>query len=181
MQAPETLVRPSEVRDIAAITAIYAWNVDHGSGTFETDAPDAAEMVRRRDAVLANGLPWLVAELGGRVAGFAYANQFRPRRAYRFCVEDSVYVAPDAQGRGLGRLLLAELVARCEARALRQMLAVIGDSANQASIGLHRALGFQPAGILRASGWKFERWLDVVILQRELGPGDGAAPLERPA
>jgi len=181
MQGPKTLVRPTEPRDIAAITAIYAWNVEHGSGTFEIDAPGPSEMARRRDAVLANGLPWLVAERDGRVAGYAYANRFRPRPAYRFCVEDSVYVAADAQGRGLGRLLLVELIARCEARGMRQMLAVIGDGANHASIGLHRSVGFRPAGILRASGWKFERWLDVVILQRELGPGDRTAPLDTPA
>lgn len=181
MPGPKTLVRPTEPRDIAAITAIYAWNVEHGSGTFETEAPAASEMARRHNEVLGNGLPWLVAERDGRVAGYAYANRFRPRVAYRFCVEDSVYVAVDAQGCGLGRLLLAELIARCEARGMRQMLAVIGDGANHASIGLHRSAGFRPAGILRASGWKFDRWLDVVMLQRELGPGDRTAPLDTPA
>lgn len=181
MQAPPTLVRPSEFADLPAITAIYAWNVDHGSGSFEIGAPDAAEMARRRDAVLGNGLPWLVVERAGSVAGFAYANWFRPRIAYRFCVEDSVYLAPDAQGHGLGRPLLAELIARCEARGARQMLAVIGDAANRASIGLHRALGFEPAGVLRASGWKFDRWLDVVILQRALGPGAATPPSQEPA
>ncbi len=175
MNHPLLLIRPSEPRDVAAIAAIYAWNVRHGTGTFELDAPDDAETARRRDDVLAKGLPWLVAESGGRVAGYAYANHFRPRRAYRFCLEDSIYLAPDAQGLGLGRLLLAELIARCEARGARQMLAVIGDSANGASIGLHRALGFKPVGLLAASGWKFERWLDVVIMQRALGLGADSA------
>ena len=112
-----------------------------------------------------------MAERAGAVVGYAYANHFRPRRAYRFCLEDSIYFAPEAQGQGLGRPLLAELIAQCEARGARQMLAVIGDSANQGSIGLHRALGFTPVGLLAASGWKFERWLDVVVMQRELGHG----------
>jgi len=176
-QAP-ILIRPSTVNDIPAIAAIYGWNVLHGTGTFELEAPDEAETARRRDDVLSKGLPWLVAERGRIVQGYAYANHFRPRRAYRFCLEDSIYLAPEAQGAGMGRLLLAELLARCEARGARQMLAVIGDSANAASIGLHRALGFEPVGLLKSSGWKFERWLDVVIMQRELGPGDGADALD---
>jgi L-amino acid N-acyltransferase YncA len=173
------LIRPSEPRDIAAIAAVYDWNVRHGTGTFELDAPDAAETARRRDDVLAKGLPWLVAERQGRVLGYAYANHFRPRPAYRFCLEDSIYLAPDAQGQGVGRTLLAELIARCEARGARQMLAVIGDSANRGSISLHRALGFRPVGLLAASGWKFARWLDVVVMQRELGVGAATAPAER--
>jgi len=168
------LIRPSEPRDVAAIAAIYAWNVQHGTGTFETEAPDEAETARRRDEVLAKRLPWLVAECDGVVTGYAYANHFRPRRAYRFCLEDSIYLAPGARGRGLGRLLLAELIARCQARGARQMLAVIGDSSNAASIGVHRALGFGPVGLLAASGWKFDRWLDVVIMQRALGAGADA-------
>ena len=175
MNCPALLIRPSEPRDVAAIAAIYGWNVRHGTGTFELDAPDEDETARRRDDVLARGLPWLVAERLGRVLGYAYANEFRPRRAYRFCLEDSIYLAPDAQGQGVGRPLLAELIARCEARGARQMLAVIGDSANRASIGLHRALGFRPVGLLAASGWKFERWLDVVIMQRQLGLGAATA------
>ena len=175
MSHPALLIRPSEPRDVASIAAIYDWNVRHGAGTFELDAPDEAETARRRDDVIAKGLPWLVAERQGSVAGYAYANHFRPRRAYRFCLEDSIYLAPDAQGLGLGRPLLAELIARCEARGARQMLAVIGDSSNRASIGLHHALAFKPVGLLTASGWKFERWLDVVIMQRELGLGAGAA------
>ena len=180
MTPPDILIRPSEQGDVAAIAAIYAWNVRHGSGTFELEAPDEADIARRRDDVLAKGLPWLVAERGGRVAGYAHANPFRPRKAYRFCLEDSIYLAPDAHGQGLGRPLLAELIAQCEARGARQMLAVIGDSDNRASIGLHRALGFKPVGLIAASGWKFERWLDVVIMQRELGRGAGAAVTAEP-
>jgi phosphinothricin acetyltransferase len=180
MNPPALLIRPSEPRDVAAIAAIYGWNVRHGTGTFELEAPDEAETARRRDDVLAKGLPWLVAERGDAVAGYAYANHFRPRRAYRFCLEDSIYLAPDAQGHGLGRLLLAELIARCESRGARQMLAVIGDSANRASIGVHRALGFKPVGLLAASGWKFERWLDVVVMQRALGLGADAAAADPP-
>jgi len=113
------------------------------------------------------------------VVGYAYANHFRPRRAYRFCLEDSVYLASDAVGRGIGRLLMAELLARCEAAGARQMLAVIGDSANAGSIGVHRALGFEPIGTMRAAGWKFERWLDVVLMQKSLGSGAAEAPVDR--
>ena len=177
MSAPSLLIRPSTPADLPAVTAIYAWNVLNGTGTFELEAPDAAEMMRRRDDVLAKGLPWLVAQRGGVVLGYAYANHFRPRRAYRFCLEDSVYLAADARGQGLGRLLLAELMARCEAAGARQMLAVIGDSANLGSIGVHRTLGFEHVGVMRAAGWKFERWLDVVIMQKSLGSGASDAPL----
>ncbi|HJV97113.1 MAG TPA: GNAT family N-acetyltransferase [Albitalea sp.] len=175
---PTLLIRPSTPADVPAITAIYAWNVANGTGTFELDAPDAAEMARRRDDVLAKKLPWLVAERGGQVLGYAYANHFRPRRAYRFCLEDSIYLAADAMGQGIGRLLLAELMAQCEAAGARQMLAVIGDSANAASIGVHRALGFEHTGLIKAAGWKFERWLDVVVMQRALGLGNTAAPVD---
>jgi phosphinothricin acetyltransferase len=170
------LIRPGADADLPAITAIYAWNVLNGTGTFELDAPDAAEMARRRADVLGRGLPWLVAERDGAVVGYAYANVFRPRPAYRYCLEDSIYLHPQAQGGGIGRLLLAELVARCQALGARQMLAVIGDADNGASIGVHRALGFGHAGVLKAAGWKFGRWLDVVLMQRALGPGDGAPP-----
>jgi phosphinothricin acetyltransferase len=173
--APLT-IRPGTDADLPAITTIYADNVLHGTGTFELEAPDEAEMTRRRADVLAKGLPWLVAERDGQVLGYAYANHFRPRRAYRFCVEDSIYLHPDARGQGLGRLLLAELVARCEAAGARQMLAVIGDSANAGSIGVHRALGFEHTGLLKAAGWKFERWLDVVLMQRALGVGAASEP-----
>ncbi len=162
--------------DLPAITAIYAENVLHGTGTFETEPPDAAEMARRRADVLAKGLPWMVAEQGQRVLGYAYANTFRPRAAYRFCVEDSVYLARDSLGLGVGKRLLEALIARCEAAGSRQMIAVIGDSANAASIGVHRACGFTDTGVMRAAGWKFGRWLDVVLMQRALGDGDRSAP-----
>ncbi len=173
------LIRPSRDDDDAAVTAIYAHHVHHGTGTFELDAPDEAEMARRRADVLGKGLPWLVAEDAGRVVGYAYANHFRPRRAYRFCLEDSIYLHPDAQGRGFGRALLAELIGRCTAAGARQMLAVIGDSANAGSIGVHRACGFEPCGQFSAAGWKFGRWLDVVLMQRVLGDGAATAPVDR--
>ncbi len=174
----QLLIRPSTDADAAAIASIYGWHVEHGTGTFELESPDTGEMASRRAAVVANDWPWLVAERDGRIVGYAYANPFRPRPAYRFCVEDSVYVAPDAQRCGAGRLLLAELIARCQAAGARQMLAVIGDAANAASIGLHAVLGFRHTGVLAAAGWKFGRWLDVVILQRALGRGDTNAPHE---
>jgi len=176
---PPLLLRASTPADLPAITAIYAEAVAHGTGTFELEAPTEADMAQRREGVLANGLPWLVAERGGVVLGYAYANVFRPRRAYRFCVEDSIYLAPEARGQGVGKLLLAELMARCEDAGCRQMLAVIGDSANAGSIGLHRAAGFEPCGQFNAAGWKFERWLDVVLMQRALGSGAVDAPAER--
>jgi L-amino acid N-acyltransferase YncA len=176
MPASPLLIRPSTADDVPAIAAAYAWNVRHGTGTFELEAPSEAEMARRREDVLGKGLPWLVAERDGRVLGYAYANQFRPRPAYRFCLEDSIYLAPQAHGQGVGKLLLAELIARCEAHGARQMLAVIGDSANAGSIGVHRACGFEPAGVLKSAGWKFGRWLDVVLMQRTLGQGDSVAP-----
>jgi phosphinothricin acetyltransferase len=173
---PTTLLRPSTPEDVAAIAAIYGWHVRHGTGSFETDAPDAAEMARRRGDVVAKRLPFLVVEHDGAVRGFAYASQFRPRPAYRFCLEDSVYVDPEMIGRGFGRLLLAELLSRCEAAGARQMLAVIGDSANAGSIGVHRALGFAPVGTISAAGWKFDGWRDVVVMQRALGVGAAMPP-----
>jgi phosphinothricin acetyltransferase len=175
--APLT-IRPSTDADLPAITAIYGDNVLSGTGTFELEPPDEAEMARRRADVLSKALPWLVADDNGRVLGYAYANHFRPRKAYRFCLEDSIYLHADARGRGIGKLLLAELMARCEAAGARQMLAVIGDSANAGSIGVHRALGFEHTGVLKASGWKFGRWLDVVLMQRALGTGDSTVPAE---
>jgi len=172
---PSITLRPSTEADIPAIHAIYEHAVLHGTGTFETDVPDLAEMTRRRTEVLGRGLPWLVAEQAGEVTGYAYANYFRPRLAYRFCLEDSIYLTPSAQGKGVGRLLLAELMARCEAAGARQMLAVIGDANNAGSVGVHTALGFQHTGVLKSAGWKFGRWLDVVLMQRTLGLGDSAA------
>ena len=176
MSTPALLIRPSAPSDLPAITAIYRSNVEHGTGTFELDAPDETEMARRREDVVAKGLPWLVAQRDGVVLGYAYANHFRPRKAYRFCLEDSIYLAAEAKGQGLGRLLLAELMARCEALGTRQMLAVIGDSANLGSIGVHRTLGFEHVGVMKAAGWKFDEWRDVVIMQKALGLGQTTAP-----
>ena len=173
------VLRDSTAADIAACAAIYREAVRNGTGTFELDEPDDAEMARRRDAILAQGLPWLVAERDGQVLGYAYANQFRPRQAYRFCVEDSIYLAPAARGQGVGKLLLVELVGRCERLGIRQMLAVIGDADNKGSISVHRACGFEHSGVFKAAGWKFDRWLDVVMMQRRLGTGADATPVER--
>lgn len=170
-------IRPAVAADAAALAALYGWHVAHGIATFETEPPDAGEMARRLADVVKLGWPWLVAEDGGgRVRGYAYAAPFRARQAYRWCLEDSIYLAPDACGRGLGRRLLAELLARCEALGARQALAVIGDSANAASIGLHRAHGFAPCGVLASAGWKHGRWVDVVLMQRALGAGAEAPP-----
>jgi phosphinothricin acetyltransferase len=178
MSTTALLIRPSTPADLSAITAIYAWTVAHGTGSFELEAPEQDEMTRRRDDVLSKGLPWLVAEREGRVLGYAYANHFRPRKAYRFCVEDSIYLAEAAQGQGVGRLLLAELMARCEAAGSRQMLAVIGDSANLGSIGVHRTLGFEHVGVMKAVGWKLGEWRDVVMMQKALGQGATTDPKE---
>ena len=175
---PLTL-RDSTDADIAACAEIYREAVRNGTGTFELDEPDDAEMGRRRAAILAQGLPWLVAERAGQVLGYAYANQFRPRRAYRFCVEDSIYLSPAARGQGAGKLLLVELIGRCEALGIRQMLAVIGDSQNKGSIAVHTSCGFVHQGVFEAAGWKFGRWLDVVMMQRRLGTGADDAPIER--
>lgn len=173
------LIRPSTPEDFTAVARIYAHHVLHGTATFETEPPSPEELLRRREEVLARGWPWLVAERDGQVLGYAYANQLRPRPAFRFCVEDSIYIAQDACGQGVGRALLAELMAQCEARGARQMVAVIGDSANAASIGLHAACGFERCGAYAAAGWKFERWLDVVLMQRALGDGAATPPRER--
>ena len=170
------VIRASAAADLPYITAIYGWNVLNGTGTFELEAPDLAEMTRRRDDVLSKGLPWLVAEREGQILGYAYANHFRPRRAYRFCLEDSIYLSEAARGQGVGKLLLTELLKQCEALGARQMLAVIGDSANAGSIGVHRSLGFEHTGLLKASGWKFDAWRDVVLMQRALGAGNSVPP-----
>ena len=167
-------IRPATDADIASITTIYAHHVMHGTGTFETIPPDEKDMAARRNDVLARGLPYLVMEDASGVIGFAYCNWFKPRPAYRFSAEDSIYLAPEGTGKGLGRLMLTELMAQAERCGVRQMLAVIGDSSNKSSIGVHRSCGFEHTGILRSSGWKFDRWLDVVLMQRSLGLGDGA-------
>ena len=169
-------VRDAGPDDIAAITAIYAESVAKGRGTFELEPPDEAEMAARLGAVAALGLPRLVAEMDGAVAGYAYAGPFRTRQAYRYMVEDSIYVAPWARGRGVAGALLDALIQRCEAMGLRQMVAVIGDSENLGSIALHRARGFADAGIFKAAGWKHDDWRDVVFMQRALGPGGETPP-----
>ena len=170
------LIRPSRDEDVAAITAIYRHHVLTGTGTFEIDPPTEADMASRRADVLAKGLPYLVVEDEDRVMGFAYCNWFKPRPAYRFSAEDSIYMAPEAHRKGLGKALLAELCARAERAGVRKFLAVIGDSANAGSIGLHQSLGFSHVGVLKSCGWKFDRWLDVVMMEKPLGAGDSTAP-----
>ena len=180
MSDPAALLRPATPADIPAVRAIYADAVLNGCASFELDPPDAAEMAARMAKVSEAGLPWLVAEIDGRVLGYAYAGVYRPRPAYRFTVENSVYVDPAAKGRGLGRMLLAALIEATTALGYRQMLAVIGDSGNPASIGLHAALGFSHAGLLPSVGWKPGRWLDSVLMQRPLGEGDTTPPVRDP-
>lgn len=170
------IIRPSQLEDIPAITAIYAHHVLHGTGTFEVDPPTQDDMTSRRADVLSKGLPYLVATEGDKLLGFAYCNWFKPRPAYRFSAEDSIYMAPDAQSRGLGRALLAELMAQAELAGVRKLIAVIGDSANVGSIGVHRSVGFSHVGTLKSCGWKFDRWLDVVMMEKSLGLGDSSAP-----
>lgn len=165
-------VRAAEANDIAAVQAIYSHHVQNSLGTFETEPPDVQQMQARYAGVVQAGFPYLVAELDGRIVGFAYANQFRPRSAYRTTVEDSIYVAADATGGGIGQALLNALIERCTALGHRQMLALIGDSHNAASIGAHRACGFSYVGVMTSVGRKFDRWADVVIMQRSLGVGD---------
>ena len=170
-------IRLATEADAAAVAAIYGHHVLHGFGTFEEEPPTADEMAGRMRAVLDRGLPYLVAvDEAGDVLGYAYAGPFRPRAAYRYAVEDSVYVAPEAAGKGIGKALVAEVIARCEALGLRQMIAVIGDSGNAGSIGLHRSLGFQHAGVGRSLGYKHGRWVDIVWMQRALNAGDAAEP-----
>ncbi len=169
-------LRPAEPRDLPAITAIYANHVLTGLASFETRAPDEAEMRRRFEAIGQGGFPYLVAEMEGEVAGYAYANHYRTRPAYRFSLEDSVYVHPGYTGRGVGRALLAALIEACEAIGCRQLIAVIGDSDNRASIGLHAALGFREVGVLRSVGHKHGRWVDSVLMQLAIGKGDSTQP-----
>ncbi len=172
------VIRPSQPEDVPFITEIYSHHVLTGTASFELTPPSVEEMTSRRAHVLEQGFPYLVAEDQGTLMGYAYAGQFRPRPAYRYFVENSIYLAPAAARRGLGRALMAELITRCEAMGARQMVAVIGGSDNQASIGLHSALGFGHAGRLETSGWKFGRWHDTVLMQRALGTGNTTAPPE---
>ena len=166
------LIRSSRDEDITAITAIYRHHVLTGTGTFEIDPPSEADMSARRADVLAKGLPYLVVEDAGQVLGFAYCNWFKPRPAYRFSAEDSIYMAAGVQHKGLGKALLTELCAQAERAGVRKFLAVIGDSANAASIGVHRSVGFTPVGIITSCGWKFDRWLDVVMMEKPIGAGN---------
>ena len=169
-------LRPSTDADVPAITAIYAHHVLHGTGTFETTPPTQADMTTRRLDVLARGLPYLVAEQGGRVVGFAYCQWFKPRPAYRYSAEDSIYLHPDVAGQGLGKQLLTALAHQAEAAGVRKLIAVIGDSGNHGSVGVHRALGFQHVGTIRSCGWKFGRWLDIVLMEKSIGAGDSTSP-----
>lgn len=169
-------VRDAAAQDFAAIAGIYARHVRCGAASFETDPPGADTLIERWGGVIADGLPYLVAESGGAVAGFAYATPYRRRRAYRFSLEHSIYVRHDATRRGIGSLMMEALVARCTALGYRQMIAVIGDSDNAASIGFHEKHGFRHAGTLPAVGYKFDRWVDSVLMIRPLGEGDRSSP-----
>ncbi len=175
---PAIGVRDATAGDMAEVAAIYAHHVLHGLATFEEQPPAVDEMLSRRAAVLALGLPYLVAEAAGRVVGYAYATAYRPRPAYRYTIENSVYLANGRGGAGLGTALLAELIARCECGPWRQMIAVIGNSGNAGSLALHRKLGFQPVGTLPCVGFKLGRWVDTVLMIRPLGTGGSTAPVE---
>jgi L-amino acid N-acyltransferase YncA len=176
----EITIRAAGRGDIPAITRIYEHAVKYGTATFEIVAPDEAEMARRQAALLAGRYPYLVATERGEIAGYAYAGPYRARPAYHWSVEDSIYIAPDLQGRGIGRLLLDRLVADSEQRGFRQMIAVIGDSAQAASIALHASAGFTNIGTLRSVGFKLGRWLDTVLMQRGLGSADATPPATSP-
>lgn len=174
------IIRPSTDADLTDITDIYAYHVLNGTGTFEVEPPSVQDMGARRSDVLSKGLPWLVAVDGGKVIGYAYCNWFKPRPAYRFSAEDSIYLHPSASKKGIGSLLLAELMAQAQRVGVRKLIAVIGDSANLASIGVHKAAGFQSVGLLKSCGWKFNQWLDVVLMDKSLGEGDSSAPTADP-
>lgn len=173
-----SIIRPSQVQDIDQITRIYAHHVLHGTGTFEMIPPTHEDMAQRRADVLSKKLPYLVAVDHERVLGFAYCNWFKPRPAYRFSAEDSIYLAPEAVGQGLGRALLAELLHQAEMAGVRKMIAVIGDSHNLGSVGVHTSAGFRNVGTLTSCGWKFDRWLDVVMMEKTIGQGDSTRPDE---
>lgn len=179
MNRTPPILRDAVVADLPAVQAIYAHHVLHGTASFEEIPPDLETIVARWRDVTERGLPYIVAELDGVVAAYAYAGPYRLRSAYRFTVEDSIYVAPGAERRGLGRALMAELIARCTACGCRQMVAVIGDSENAGSIGLHAAAGFEHVGAIHDVGFKFGRWLDSVFMQRALGAGAASLPVER--
>lgn len=171
-------IRDASDGDMEAIRDIYTHHVLHGLATFEEVPPSADELRSRRASVLGVGLPYLVAELNGEIVGYSYATAYRPRPAYRFSIEDSVYVADGLGGRGVGSALLQELIARCEKGPWRQMLAVIGNSGNAGSLALHRRMGFQPIGTFKSAGFKLGRWVDTVLMQRALGEGDQTTPAQ---
>jgi len=173
---PTISIRPAAPADFARITAIYAEHVLHGTATFEIEPPGREEMMRRHAAVLDRGLPWLVATADDRVVGYGYADIYRVRPAYRYTVEDSIYLEPAWCGKGIGRRLLESVITQSEKAGFRQMIAVIGDSANTASIAVHRAAGFVHTGVLENVGFKFGRWIDTVIMQRPLGSGAATSP-----
>src|SRR5262245_40025851 len=176
MTKTKPTIRPARLTDISAITRIYAHSVRHGTASFELDPPDENEMAQRMNELMSGNCPYLVAELDGALAGYAYAGPYRARPAYRFTVENSVYVAPDSQRRGVGKALLEELIEASTERGFRLMIAVIGDSKQAASIGLHVATGFKHVGVFENIGYKFDRWLDTVLMQRALGPGASTPP-----
>lgn len=170
-------IRPATLADISTITRIYADAVTNGTASYELEPPSKTDMKERMQALIGPGYPYLVAEETREVIGYAYAGPFRPRRAYRFIVEDSIYLAPQTQGRGLGRLLLTRLIELCAELGFRQIAAVIGDgSEHSASVRLHEKLGFRHSGVLRGSGFKHEKWLDTVFMQLELNGGDRSPP-----
>jgi L-amino acid N-acyltransferase YncA len=183
------IIRPSTDADLPAITAIYGHHVLNATGTFDVDPPSLEDMRGRRADVLSKRLPWLVAvetKLGDqkisekvteKVVGFAYCNWFKPRPAYRFSAEDSIYLSPEAVGKGVGRTLLAELMAQAQRAGVRKLIAVIGDSANAGSIAVHKSAGFQSVGVLKSCGWKFDKWLDVVMMDKALGEADATPPM----
>ena len=173
-------LRAARLEDITAITAIYRPAVISGTASFELEPPSEEEMRRRYEAITGGGYPYFVAVSEGAVVGYGYANAFRPRPAYRFSVENSIYVTPDHQGKGVGRTLLEALIGACAAQGFRQMIAVIGDSGQRASIGLHRSLGFTFCGTVHSVGYKHGRWLDTVMMQRTLGDGDRTPPPDTP-
>ena len=170
-------IRDAGEADMGTVQAIYAHHVLHGLATFEEVPPSTDELVARRASVLALGLPYLVAERDGQVIGYSYATSYRPRAAYRFSIEDSVYLADGLGGQGVGTALLGELIARCEQGPWRQMLAVIGNSGNAGSIALHRRMGFRIIGTFESAGFKLGRWVDTVLMQRALGEGDRTPPV----
>ena len=172
------LIRHATEADIPEIQSIYAHHVLYGTGSFEEAPPSAEEMAERFRAGLRRGWEWLVAADETGILGFAYYSQFRDRAAYRYAAENSIYVREDVRGQGVGKALVARLIAEATARGFRQMIAVIGDSENVGSVGVHASLGFHHAGVLRAAGLKFGRWLDVVYMQRALGAGDATIPDE---